>query len=259
MKKLFITDLDGTALGGGFMPYNRFPDHFSDFLDELSSQGWSWAINTTWDPEGQWELVQRSKVKFRPAFLIAEFGRQLVEPRNDKLVRINPYTQENNARIADYCRDFLLPLLHSLFKRIAPKQVFYYEHLVSVVFHEDINSEDFPELTEAENSGVFFLRIAERNIVIRPKFLGKGLPMKILRTEFGFMPENIVCAGDEAADLAMMLPEYSKVYLAPANAQEAVKKYLKENGGFIGKREFAWGVIDAFSEYQKSNQQKAQT
>ena len=31
--KLFVTDLDGTALGGGYEPYAKFPDHFSKFLD----------------------------------------------------------------------------------------------------------------------------------------------------------------------------------------------------------------------------------
>ena len=30
--KLFVTDLDDTALGGGYVPYARFPDPFSEFL-----------------------------------------------------------------------------------------------------------------------------------------------------------------------------------------------------------------------------------
>ena len=36
--KLFMTDLDGTALGG-FLPYNRFPDISSDFPDFLVEDG----------------------------------------------------------------------------------------------------------------------------------------------------------------------------------------------------------------------------
>ena len=36
--KLFMTDLDGTALGG-FLPYNRFPDISSDFPDFLAEDG----------------------------------------------------------------------------------------------------------------------------------------------------------------------------------------------------------------------------
>ena len=39
-EKLFITDLDGTALGGDFEQYARFPDSFSKFLDKLTDVGW---------------------------------------------------------------------------------------------------------------------------------------------------------------------------------------------------------------------------
>ncbi len=66
--KLFVTDLDGTALDGGYQPYARFPDPFSEFLDYLHDNGCQWAINTTWDVGGQWDIVELSSVKSKPVF-----------------------------------------------------------------------------------------------------------------------------------------------------------------------------------------------
>jgi len=54
---LFVTDLDDTALGDGHQPYARFPDPYSEFLDGLAARGCQWAINTTWNVNGQWQLV----------------------------------------------------------------------------------------------------------------------------------------------------------------------------------------------------------
>ncbi len=250
-KKLFMTDLDGTALGGGFLPYDRFPDHYSDFLDELAADGWDWAINTTWDPEGQWDLIQRSKVKSRPRFLIAEFGRQLVEVQNGKLVRINPYTENMNQRIAEYCRKHLLPLLNQLFQRIPPKSVMYYEHLATIKFRETISMEMFPELQDVQNSGIFAIHMEEHVLALRAAFLSKGMPMPVLIGNFGYKPENIVCAGDEVMDFGMMNPEYSRIFLAPENAGEDVKKHVKEHGGCVGSQKFASGIIDAFRQWQR--------
>jgi len=44
--KLFVFDLDGTALGG-HVPYDQFPKPFADFLDDLARRGCRWATNTT--------------------------------------------------------------------------------------------------------------------------------------------------------------------------------------------------------------------
>ncbi len=251
-KKLFMTDLDGTALGGGFLPYDRFPDHYSDFLDELAARGWDWAINTTWEPEGQWKLVLQSKVESRPRFLIAEFGRQLIEVRNNELMRVNPYTERNDLRIAEYCQKYLLPLLNRLFMRIQPRSIMYYEHLVTVKYRHEIMKDMFPELTNAEASNIFDIYLDKHTLSLRAKFLSKGLPMPIIIDRFGYRPENIICAGDELMDLGMMDPLYSKVYLAPGNANEDLKKYVIAHGGYIGTKSFAAGTIEAFYRWQET-------
>lgn len=251
-KKLFITDLDSTALGGGFLPYDRFPDHFSDFLDDLTQDGWDWAINTTWDPEGQWALVQRSKVKSRPRFLIGEFGRQLVEVEHNELRRISPYTDENNARVEHLCKHKILPFLWKLSLRFSPKQIFYYGHLSSL-YYADSDWAAINEFIAAETDPELYIRRNENKLEIRPAFLHKGLPMPLINETFGYSPERIICAGDSSADMAMMESKFSKWYLAPGNAEPEVKEYIQSHNGCIGKQNFAWGVIEAFQSLSAKN------
>lgn len=255
-KKLFITDLDGTALGGGYEPYQRFPDHFSDFLDRLSEQGWDWALNTTWEPVGQWELILRSKVRSRPKFLIAEYGRQLLQVCNDKPERVEPYCTNNDQRIEEYCQKSLLPLLHQLFQEYSPLHVFYHQHLVSAEFDRDFPLDTHPLIQAARESGAFWFGGKGKKLAIRPAFLTKGLPLPLLQEQFGYEAANIACAGDETTDMGMMQKGLSQIWLAPSNAAPLLKEHILSNQGAVGDQECAWGIIDAFNKWEANHIQQ---
>jgi len=117
--RLFIFDLDGTALGG-YQPYVRIPDGFSAFLDDLDANGCRWAINTTWDPHGQWELVRQSAVKSRPLFYAGEFGRVLAGDGPDDALPARDYCDANAERLQDVRQRAMMPL----FRRVVAKHPF---------------------------------------------------------------------------------------------------------------------------------------
>jgi len=108
--KLFVFDLDSTALGGDFEPYSRLPDPFSAFLDKLVARGCQWVINSAWGIEGQWRLVQDSAVQSRPLYLVGGFALQLCELADGTPRKVQPYTAEMEAEIHAIGRAHLRPI-----------------------------------------------------------------------------------------------------------------------------------------------------
>ena len=96
--KLFVTDLDGTALGGEYRTYRRLPDPFCVFLDRLVERGCRWTINSGWKTDLQWQLVLNSVVKSRPAFLMGSAGMQLEQVTQLDPVPVQPYSAQEIGR-----------------------------------------------------------------------------------------------------------------------------------------------------------------
>jgi len=244
-KKLFVTDLDNTALGGGYMPYARFPDHFSAFLDELSANGWDWAINTTWDPDGQWDLVRLSALKSRPAFLIGEFSRRIAAVSGNRMVPLESYIAEQDRKVNEFCREKILPVIAEACLKFHPERMNYYGHLTNLVLPESTDMDAVRKhFAESFADPELVCGIGKNSFSLRPAYLGKGLGMDYLIREYGYDPENIVTAGDHTPDIAMM--ERSKISLCPSNACPEVKEFVSAHHGAIGEREYAYGIIDAF-------------
>lgn len=252
--KLFITDLDGTALGGGFQPYARLPDFFSDFLDRLDARGCRWAINTTWDVEGQSQLVFASSVKSRPAFLVGEFGLRLATLNGETPEFVQPYTQNNEDVLADIRQQKLWPLGQALCSRFNAEKVMFYGHLLSF----------FPTADEAESVGHFLAEnpeITDGLILMRnpdqghfsayPSFLKKGHGLGEILRLADIAPGNVVVAGDELMDVSMMRPELAQYAVCPNNANSAVKEHVLAMDGVVGEHSCGKGVCDAFAALSK--------
>lgn len=247
--QLFIFDLDGTALGGT-VPYVRFPDPFSDFLDELDRNGCHWAINTTWDPHGQWELVGQSRVKSRPLFYMGEYGLRLAEHGPHDAVPIIEYNEINEERL----REVRARCMDSLFKKAVAtldiERVHHYGHTFSIKVppHRVDTVVDFVAARSPENPELE-IRCKNGSLAVKPAFLNKGLPVQEAIRRTGISAEAILTAGDEPADIAMMSKECSARCVCPANAAEAVKEHIRLRDGRIGNQPFSAGVIEAFLDY----------
>ncbi|MCF6175403.1 MAG: HAD hydrolase family protein [Victivallaceae bacterium] len=252
MQKLFITDLDGTALGGDYEQYARFPDPFSEFLDRLDNINCHWGINTTWDVDGQWDLIKTSKVKSRPDFLMAEYGCRLATTNDDGPQFVQPYTEKMETRLAQFCKEKFSLLINQIAGRFQPAQIFYYGHLFQFVLAENEDFEQFKQFNEkffADDD--FICGYKGRSISVRPAFLHKGAPLQEVTNRTEFSPDQIITAGDEPADIDMMHPKLSTHYICPVNANEQVKAHVRKYNGEVADLPYGAGVIQAFNRLVK--------
>lgn len=251
-KKLFITDLDGTALGGDYEIYARFPDVFSEFLDSLAEKGDSWGINTTWDVGGQWDLVNSSSVKSVPEYLMAEFGLRIAAPKNGKPEFVQPYTKNMEEKLENIRHRKFNPMIHELCGKFNTSRLMFYGHLLSfeLAQHESIQVfEDYVQRYFADNE--LICQLKDNIFSVRPAFMNKSEPLRELIKQKHFSPEQIVVAGDEITDLAMMLPELAAHYICPANAATEVKQHVLKHNGEIADLPYGAGVIQAFKKLSK--------
>lgn len=248
MKKLFITDLDGTALGGDYEQYARFPDVFSVFLDSLATQGYSWGINTTWDVGGQWDLVNISNVKSKPEYLMAEFGLRMASIKSGKPEFIQPYTNNMEDKLTDIQHRKLNPLIHDLSGKFDTTRLMFYGHLLSFELAKHENLDKFKQYLEKFFDDKELICKMEGNMfAVRPAFMNKAEPF----AEINLAPEQIIVAGDEVTDLAMMQPEVAAHYICPLNAADEVKKHVAKHNGEIATLPYGAGVIEAFNKLSK--------
>ena len=250
--KLFVTDLDGTALGGGYKPYDRFPDPFSDFLDYLHDNGCQWAINTTWDAGGQWNLIERSKVKSKPIFFMAEFGLRISKYTSDGPKLIQPYTDEMEKQLLVIQQKVFRPFVRDICSRFYANKMHFFGHLFSFAAISDCKEELNDYLTE-HYSEEKELRIDYNNgnLGAVPTFLDKGVALDKVLKILSISPEDVLIAGDEVADVAMMKPNLAKFAICPENAAEEVKKHVIKIGGQVGSGHSGDGIIDAFQKLYK--------
>jgi len=247
--KLFITDLDGTALGGNFEPYVQFPEPFCQFLDRLSDKGCKWAINTTWDVDGQWDLVMNSPVKSRPTYLMAEFGLRIAEVKGEEYAFIQPYTEENNLKLATFNNEIGYKIISDICTKFKATKMMFYGHLFNFIsIPEDSAAlasyvnEHYAHMSE------IVMNSKKNQFSFRPAFLNKGNAVKKLMQLAGLSSAEVIAAGDEVADIGMVQEGGAGFLIGPENSAPKVKQAIAETHGEIGTGHACLGIIDAFNK-----------
>ena len=253
--KLFITDLDGTALGG-FRPYSRFPDVFSEFLDKLEKHGCKWATNTAWEAKPQIDLILGSSMKSMPAFVSGAVSLELCILKGDKLENVQPYSdimQEKLERVHGSCMNSFIKDICSKFDSIFLQ---YNESWFAFTPKEERAEELFAYVEEKypDRSELMIQLIPEeKRIIALPAFLTKDVVVREISKLTGITAEDIVTAGDSEMDLPMMKPDVAKYCICPNNACQQVKDWVTENGGVVGSCDYGPGTIEAFERLAEIN------
>lgn len=253
--KLFITDLDGTALGGGFKPYARIPDDFSSFLDRLSEHGCDWATCTTWEMNVQLQLLQASPVRTAPSFVVVGSGLYLCKLLGDELLKIDPYSLQMQLQLDEIVEAELRPVMRAACTQFDCSKMNFSGSWFSMTVQEEDTERMMEVVGElaSQYSNLKFERVPEeQRFYVHPAFMRKGTPVKEILRLTGLTPDDIVVAGDEMMDLHMMTSDVATHVICPSNAHPEVKARVLERGGFVGDGACSVGVMDAFSKLARA-------
>ncbi len=246
---LWVMDLDGTVLGGGYEPYARIPDPFARFLGELADRGCQWATNTTWGIPDQWAMIQRSEV-IPPRFLMGEVGYRLAEIRDGEPALVEPYTKRMFNALVEAQRKHLFPLMADLCGRFDKHRLNFYGHWFEMCPFEEDREAFFSHVraTYAEGNGLY-LEVADegRRLIAFPRVLGKGAVLRAAIELLGLTPENVVVAGDGVQDLDMMCPDLTAHVVCPGNSHQEVQRRVRELDGEVGQDVCGRGTMQAFT------------
>jgi hypothetical protein len=244
---LFVTDLDDTALGGGYQPYARFPDPFSAFLDRLAARGCQWAVNTTWGADGQWQVVQSSAVRSRPSYLIAEYGLRVARITDSGPEFVQPYTAAMEARVDEVNQAVTFPLMQDIVTRFKPARMYFYGHVFEFYPRADEQErlEEYVRATYADNTVVN--AGVGRALGVCPRFLEKGNGLREVLRLTGIPAERVVVAGDSMGDWSMMAADLAGYIVCPGNAAPQVQEAARARGA-VGTDKASRGIIQAFEQ-----------
>lgn len=224
---LFVFDLDGTALGG-YEPYERLPDRFSAFLDELHDQGVRWCTNTTWHPAKQAEMIEASAVRSRPELMFGATG--LMKARYGGGAVFDEAWERRKQEIDRRFRDEVWPAIQQSCELVPEQEERLMQHLIGPP----------PPAELLESLGVQHL-----DGVLLPVEMCKGHALREIQRDLGCDPARTLVAGDAANDLPMFSVDLAAYQACPSNAEPPVAAKVTANGGIQGDAPFSDGVMDA--------------
>jgi hydroxymethylpyrimidine pyrophosphatase-like HAD family hydrolase len=247
--KLFVTDLDGTALGGGYRPYAKLPTAFSAFLHQLAGRGCRWATCTTWESDAQRNLLHASPEAPPPAYVVVGSGLQILTYQQNELIRVEPYSGDMAYKQDEIVRGEMYPLIRDVCSRFDSKMMNFNGYWFSMTV-QDSDVERMMDYMGEKASQLPLLKIEriaeEKRFYVHPAFLRKGTPVKELQRLMDLTPDDIVVAGDEMMDLDMMMSDASAHWICPSNAHPAVKQRVLERNGVVGGKTCSDGIMEAF-------------
>lgn len=255
--KLFIFDLDGTALGG-HEPYERFPDIFVKFLDSLDFYGIRWATNTTWAIEKQLELIRSSGVKSDPVLLTGATGRVAATIKGNQIVHLADY--ENHFTMLDQqfrekhgklIREILAKALNSgQLHRLAFNE---HEHnIISYTVSKEQANKFRRSISPLLQNDIYYIFDPFANsssTMLLPAYMNKGTSVRIIQQESGITPANTLVAGDAPNDFHMFDSNLAQYMICPNNAHPELKKIVLFNNGIVASQNYSFGLIEAMSEH----------
>lgn len=251
--KLIVVDLDGTALVPDQVPYARFTKEFASFLDNFVANGGQWGINSTWDVQGELDLVKCSPMTSKPAFLMGELGHQLAKIKDDKIEMVEPYTSTVQAEVRQWGEKYWHQLINIITQKCTLQSMHLYGHFFGcTVGKGQVNAlkEVIAQCADLCDSVVIDSTLDEESprFSMYPSCISKGRVLSEVIKTMGLSPEEVIAAGDQAPDLAMMDNAISAHPICPENAAQEVKDYVLSHGGAVGKGVAPVGIMDAFNQ-----------
>ena len=81
----------------------------------------------------------------------------------------------------------------------------------------------------------------------------KGTALAELTRQLRLEPHQVLAAGDHLNDLPMLMREFARALVCPADAMPVVRQLVSSQGGFVGTRPGGLGVLDGIRHYLREN------
>jgi hypothetical protein len=253
--RLISTDFDGTLFAEFENP--PVPIGLQQLLAALQAQGTRWVINTGRDMSSLMESLVRSRLSVLPDYLVL-VEREIYVREGAHYV---PLTEWNRACTLAHAALFdrvrldiprLAEWINDRFEATVYEDAFSPFCLIAgdngdadrIVVHLEDYCRAFPELTVVRN-----------DVYARFSHVGfsKGTALSELARRLEIPAKSVLAAGDHWNDLPMLRRERAGYLVAPANAIDAVKESVRNQGGFVSDENCGSGVLAGIEHHLRAN------
>jgi hypothetical protein len=252
--QLISTDFDGTLFAEFENP--PVPEELQRLIGSLQTQGARWVINTGRDMSSLMEVLGRARLTIRPDFLVL-VEREIYRHEASQYVSVEDWNRRcHEAHTELFARvrpdlPRLVEWINARFEATVYEDAFSPFCLIAANNHDADAIHDFLDGYCRETPGLTVMR---NDVYARFSHTGfsKGTALAEIGRRLGIGPENTLAAGDHLNDLPMLSREHARFLVAPANAVEAVKTSVLDQGGFLSERPCGYGLAQGIRQFLRA-------
>jgi len=250
--KLISTDFDGTLFAEFSNP--PIPEDLQQLIADWQARGVKWVINTGRDMSGLMEALARSRVSVKPDYLVL-VEREIHAHQDSQYVGWHDW---NDACHRDH---------EKLFVRVRadlPRLVSWVNSRFNATVYEDAyspfcllagNNADanvIHDYMEDYCSEVPNLKVVRNDVYARfcHAAYNKGTALAEICRRLKIPAEHVLAAGDHLNDLPMLLTQYARYLVAPANAVDVVKVVVRNQNGFVSDLPQGHGIAEGLRFFE---------
>ena len=255
MITLLSTDFDGTLVEHDAIP--QVPAELFALLRDLRQRGVLWAINTGRELDHIVEGLREFKFPIEPDFVLT--AERKVFHRGASGVW-QDYGDWNSRCLRDHQELFgkagaLLGDIQAYLRR-HPQAYGIYEgdRMVGLATETEEQMDEMCAFLERERVRVPGFQFMRNTIYVRfcHEAYSKGTALGELARLTGVRPEQIFAAGDHYNDIPMLDGRHAKWVGCPSNAVPAVKKTVRQAGGYVACGNCGHGALEALRHFESA-------
>ncbi len=253
MIKLLSTDFDGTVISHQEVPPVH-PDFFT-VLGGMRERGALWAVNTgrvLWHIE---EGLRELKFPFEPDYVLTserEVFHRGPEGRWQDFGDWNVRCAAAHDALFAQAGTLLRDIEHYLEQHTRAHPIYEGERLIGLAAESDEEMDMVVKFLARECARVPGFQFMRNSIYVRfcHEAYSKGTALGELARLTGISREQIFAAGDHYNDLPMLDGRHAAWVACPGNAVDAVKRTVREAGGYVATGTCSAGIAEALRHFE---------
>jgi hypothetical protein len=242
--QLISTDFDGTFYAEFESP--PVPVDLQVLIERLQRQGAKWVINTGRDLSSLMETVGRAHLSIRPDYLVV-VEREIYAHEGSRYVPLQPWNNECEQKHLElFAR--VQPDLPELFGWVNGRfKAAVYSDPYSpfcLIAESNADADVIEDFLTRYCGRVPGLTLVRNDVYARfsHEAYSKGTALGEIARRLGVGRDQVLAAGDHWNDLPMLSREHARWLVAPSNAIEPVKEFVRSQGGYVSSEPHGSGV-----------------